>query len=220
MQDGEIHPRRAGLPASARGSARRTRAALGHILTLLFVLTLDPGHAEAAPAPETPAQLEMKVKAAYLVRFISYVEWPAEAFDSPEDPLVIGILGPETLERKPEEIVQTGVGTGAGRPIVVRRFEEIDQVENCHLVYFPQGSRVTEELLQALYASHTLTIGEEEDFLNRGGILRLVKIEKNIRFQVNLSAAKAANLEISVRMLEIALDVFRPSSGRRGQRRP
>ena len=159
----------------------------------------------------------MEVKATYLVTFPRYVEWPEDVFSSAEDPVVLGIFGEDALDSRPEEIARKR--STSGRPIVVRRFEDIDQATGFHLVYFPEGSPVTEELLRALGAAHTLTVGEDEDFLSLGGSIRLALSNNRIGFLVNLLTVEDAGLEISSRMLEVALEVI-PSSPRGRPRNP
>src|SRR5207244_5280584 len=45
-----------------------------------------------ARAAEDPARVvQERIKAAFLYKFASYVEWPREAFPQPESPIVIGV---------------------------------------------------------------------------------------------------------------------------------
>jgi len=65
---------------------------------VLGVLVLGSFQGEAASA----AGLELRqdselpeyvVKAGFLFNFAKYVEWPADAFDKPDSPISIGIVG-------------------------------------------------------------------------------------------------------------------------------
>jgi len=49
-----------------------------------------------------------------------------------------------------------------------------------------------------------LTVGEMEGFALRGGMIELFTERNRVRFRVNLVAAKAANLRISSKLLELA----------------
>ena len=45
----------------------------------------------SAPAAEGIGEAE--VKAAFVFNFIKFVEWPSSAFHSPEDPILLSVLG-------------------------------------------------------------------------------------------------------------------------------
>jgi hypothetical protein len=49
-----------------------------------------------------------------------------------------------------------------------------------------------------------LTIGETEGFALRGGVIGFYNDGSKIRFEINLKAAKSANLRISSRLLQLA----------------
>jgi hypothetical protein len=52
--------------------------------------------------------------------------------------------------------------------------------------------------------SPILTVGEDDDFLQKGGIINLDLKDSKIHLEVNLKAARQVNLEISSRLLSVA----------------
>ena len=68
-------------------ASTRFRRALAGAMAVILSLAL-PVAAENPPRPP-----EYLIKAAYLYNFAMFVEWPRDAFSSPDAPLVIGILG-------------------------------------------------------------------------------------------------------------------------------
>ena len=67
-----------------------------------------------------PAQvLEHEVKAAYLFRFLSFIEWPAGAFASPQAPIAIGVLGADDVLYELQDLVLGR--TVQGRGVTVQR---------------------------------------------------------------------------------------------------
>ena len=71
--------------------------------------------ASGAALAEDP--LEREVKAAYLYKFGSFVEWPEASFARPDSPLQIGVAGDDALA---DQLVRTVTGRSvAGRPIAV-----------------------------------------------------------------------------------------------------
>jgi hypothetical protein len=73
---------------------------------------------QGAAAADSPS--EYQVKAIFLFNFSHFVDWPAEAFKSPTEPFIIGVLGADPFGPRLDEAVR-GEHI-AGHPLVVRRF--------------------------------------------------------------------------------------------------
>src|SRR6185369_4831166 len=110
--------------APVSGGVRRA----GAFAALVLALALARG-TEAASAPA----MEYQVKAVFLYNFTQFVDWPADAFDKPDAPLVIGILGEDPFEKFLDDVVR-GEKAG-GHPIVIKRFRDIDSARDCHLLF-------------------------------------------------------------------------------------
>jgi hypothetical protein len=54
-----------------------------------------------------------------------------------------------------------------------------------------------------------LTVGETDDFIDNGGIIRFIKIGNRIHFQINPDAAERLSLKVSSRLLHLA-EVVKP----------
>ena len=74
--------------------------------------------AYAAGQAVNPA-LEYQVKAAFLLNFTKFIDWPPAAFATPESPIAICIVGSDPFGRILDEIVQ-GEAVNA-RKVVVQR---------------------------------------------------------------------------------------------------
>src|SRR5262245_6598089 len=88
-------------------------------------------------AASADAELEYKVKAAFLVNFTRFVSWPPEKFGSISSPLEICVLG----ESRIAEILRSyAVGKTVGdRGLAVRAAERPEALRECHVVYVPQA---------------------------------------------------------------------------------
>src|SRR5207302_9764285 len=62
-----------------------------------------------------------------------------------------------------------------------------------------------------------LTIGEPPGFAARGGIINLTLEDNKVRFEVNIGAAKQANLNISSRLLALAKIVPQGAEGKKSE---
>jgi hypothetical protein len=58
-----------------------------------------------------------------------------------------------------------------------------------------------------------LTVGDAEDFIDLGGMIRFTEADRRIRFEINPAAAERVSLRVSSRLLRLADISRRPSQG-------
>ena len=168
------------------------------IVVALLALVAGPGRAQAPPAPT-----EYEVKAVFLFNFSQFVDWPAAAFADGRSPLVIGVLGHDPFGATLDEIVRGE--TVSGRPLAVRRYESLDQLDACHILFIDRSQDAQlDAILAALKGRSVLTVADFEGFARRGGIIRFTTVGNKIRLRVNLTAAQEAKLTISSKLLRPA----------------
>ena len=153
----------------------------------------------------SPSQMgrEYNLKAKYLYNFTQFVEWPPEAFTSPGAPFVIGILGEDPFQSTIDDVV---AGEKAkGHPIVVQRYAAVNEVKNCNILFInlSDTTRVS-EILSALPSKNILTVSDLPNFATMGGIIGFYKEKGKIKLEINLPAAKNADINISSKLLQVA----------------
>jgi hypothetical protein len=146
---------------------------------------------------------EYNIKAVFLYNFTQFVEWPSNAFQNPEAPYIIGILGDDPFRSAIDEAV---AGEKAkGHPIIVRRYQNVNEIRNCHILFISNSLRgKLREILSALPNKNILTVSDIPDFATSGGIIRFMTKENKIKLQINLPASKDADLNISSKLLQVA----------------
>ena len=158
------------------------------------------------------APTEYQVKAVFLFNFSQFVDWPAAAFADGRSPLVIGVLGRDPFGATLDEIVRGE--TVNGRPLAVRRYESVDQLDTCHILFI---DRSQDEQLDAVFAAlkgrSVLTVGDFEGFARRGGIIRFVTVGNKIRLRVNLAAAQRGEAHDQLEAAAAGADRARPATG-------
>jgi hypothetical protein len=174
---------------------------LRHAAAIVAVLLAFAAAPARAQAPDAPT--EYQVKAVFLFNFSQFVDWPASSFPDGRAPLVIGVLGNDPFGATLDEIVRGE--TVNGRPLEVRRYDSVEQIDACHILFI---ARSQDEQLDAVFATlkgrNVLTVGDLEGFARRGGIIRFVTVGNKIRLRVNLAAAQDAKLAISSKLLRPA----------------
>ena len=167
----------------------------------LFLALLLCSPALRAAAAE-PGEFEYQVKAAFVVKFIGYVEWPAQVMAAPDQPFRIGVAGQDALV---DELRRTAAGiTAAGRPIEVRRLARGDEAAGVQLLFVARASSgQLAPLLAAVRERPVLTV-TETDPAEAGGMINFVVVDDKVRFDVALPAAEQSGLRISARLLAVA----------------
>ncbi|MFA6545772.1 MAG: YfiR family protein [Limisphaerales bacterium] len=201
------NPFQISAPSSAGESPRRRLKVAGRCLCRLAVLAwllLTGGI-----APAQPTASEDQIKAAFLVKFAHYLEWPATAFAAADDPVVIGLLGTDTFG--PEFDASLRAFKVAGRPVRVRRLQLVAEAKGCHLLYIsPSENERLKSILAALRGQPIFSAGDQEDFLKLGGVLRFWRKGERVAFQINLAALRETKITAQPRLLQLSDDPARP----------
>jgi hypothetical protein len=154
-------------------------------------------------AANTRAQLsESDVKAAYLLNFARFVEWPARTFAGPEAPFQICLIGDDALGDSLDALTSQRV---ANRALQIRRVDTAEQAARCQILYVGGAveGRIA-SLLDALSRSPVLTVASGEEFARRHGMIGLVTRQGRVRMQIHDGRATRAGLALGTRLIEIA----------------
>lgn len=171
------------------------------LLKIIFILVicckaavLDAG---------TPS--EYQVKAAYLYNFAKFIRWPESAFVGNDAPLIIGVLGQNSFAGKLMPLSSRMV---RNRPIEVKYFKTLKEVQSCHLLYLNISEYgKLESILAKLRCRPIITIGDDQKFASRGGVIQFVTVRGRLRFIINLDVAKSNRIQIDAQLLSLATEV-------------
>ena len=143
---------------------------------------------------------EHEAKAAFLLKLVNFVEWPAGAG---QGSLMVCMVGADDTSDALQRLA-TGK-TVNGKQLAVKRLAPDADVVSCQVLYIgsSQGKNLGTLLDKARNAS-VLTVGEAEGFGQKGGVVNLLISDGRIRFEVNPHAAERAHLQISSRLLSLA----------------
>jgi hypothetical protein len=184
------------------------------IIAALLCMSLAGGaNAQSSDPPESSEYL---VKAGFIYNFAQLVQWPSTAFSQADSPIIIGILGTDPFGEIIDRVVQNKKLDG--RSLVVKRLKRGASFKDCSILFVSSSETAhLEEVLQATKGMPILTIGEMPGFATRGGIINLTLEGNRVRFEVNIEAAKQANLNISSRLLALARIVPQSADGKRSE---
>jgi hypothetical protein len=155
------------------------------------------GLAQLPAADNAP---EYGIKAAFLLNFMRFVDWPETAFSSSDAPREICILGRDPFGRDLTDIMRGEVVQD--RSIVVRRVSQIAAAGACQVVFVSAATNPSR--LRSIQPMGTLIVADDPRFLRDGAMIAFVLEAKRVRFDVNQKAAEMAGLKISSKLLSLA----------------
>lgn len=182
------------------------RAACAGLSLLALALCLGAGALDDPAVDESKA---IKVKAAFLLNFVRFTEWPQSAFATAEAPLVIGIVGDDPFGAVLDKTVE---GKTAGtRSIRIIRLAGTGptkaaaaQLGECHLLFIARSESTRfKEHVAAVAGAATLTVSDSAGFSMAGGMIELGLSDGKVTFSVNRKAAEAAGLKLSAKLLQL-----------------
>jgi hypothetical protein len=158
----------------------------------------------SAPTPgECTSASEYEVKAAFLLNFAKFVDWPAAAFQDGGSPIVIGVLGDDPFGRSLDNTVADK--KVKGRSIAVKRSKSLSELQSCQILFVSSSEkgRLT-WIISETKGRPVLTVGDTPGFAGRGGVIDFIPRERTIGFEINQGAASKAGLSISSHLLRLA----------------
>jgi hypothetical protein len=184
-----------------RSAARSPLAWLALLCTSLMVALSC-----LAVGADTPSGggVERGVKAAFLYKFLGYVEYPQDS-----GPLVVGVLGADDIGTELVRIT-TGRNVG-GRPVAVRMLRDGDAMTGLHMVFVGADAARTASVLNAARQQGVLTVTEQDSGLQQGSVINFRLVEDRVRFEVSLPAAEKSGIKLSSRLLSVAYYVLKGS---------
>jgi hypothetical protein len=151
------------------------------------------------------APSEYQLKAAFLLNFAKFIEWPETAFLSSQSALLICVVGEDPFGRDLDEIVKGQ--TIGDRTIAIKRTAQISRDDFCQVAFVRSGDGDKwQRGLAALKGAPILTVIEHDEVVDNI-IINMLVDERKIRFGVNMDAADRAGLKISSKLLKLAKSV-------------
>jgi len=171
-------------------------ASFGGFALLLTVLLAFPVSAQETHTEEA-------VKAAYLYRFGTYVDWPKESASG--DLFVIAVVGAPGVARELRHMLPGRLINN--QPVQVREVTRAQEVAGAQMLYVGANNADFLRALSPAGNAATLIVTDEERGLDLGGALNFVTVDKRVRFEVSLTAAERARVKISADLLSVAIRV-------------
>jgi hypothetical protein len=159
--------------------------------TPLFCSLLTPVNAEYYQ--------EYSIRGGFTANLALFTTWPSHQ----EDPLInLCLIGDPVMEDSFANLNGKLIGT---KYLQVHYLTRLNNLSECRILYIGEiNKNKLLLLLQDIQTLPILTIGEDDTFVQNGGMVALKNVNGSIAMIVNLSAVKKASLNISARVLKLA----------------
>jgi hypothetical protein len=191
-------------------------------LTLLLLLPhLNP----LTPKKDLKQAPEYQAKAAFLIRFCNYIDWPGEPGNNDiSKPFVITVIGenPFFIKRKRKAASEDWLSKSyknrkiKGKTVEIRHISEVKDIPGCHILFVSRSmKKELPEIIEMAQQHSILTIADTAGFAQKGVYINLIFIKgKRPRFEVNETGIRSSGLEVNFRLLQYA-EIVNPIKKRR-----
>ena len=184
------------------------------ILYLFISIFLIPGEL-CSSYRQAPEDL---IKAAYIYKFISFISWPDIESSNTGGNFVIGILGDKAFADNFKEIEGRSIA-GMDKTIQVLSlgtYQKNFNFASCYILFVSATEKsFIKDILNETKNIPVLTISDAEDFIEEGGIIQLITVNGQIRWELNLTAAKKSSLKLSATLIQSAVKVITDTEEKR-----
>ena len=170
--------------------------------TLTIVISFShaiwqPGESQA----DSPG--EYQVKGAFLYHFATFVDWPSSSFNDTNGQFLICIMGKDPFGKHLDSTLREK--KIHAYPLEIHRNPRKATLRHCHMLYITasQSSKLN-IYLQQYGNANVLTVGENDTFLQNGGMIKFYIENQKVRFAINPKAISTTNLKVSSKLLRLA----------------
>lgn len=187
-------------------------ASIIHWFTILMVTLI--GVFLSGQASAQPNTTEYKIKTAFIINLVKFVEWPDISSDN-NLPFIITVIGDVPIEEGQSKIPDLEINEKQVVMQIYHRWDpnsqtQTDNLNVCHALFITKSEQPhASDIIAKVKTRPVMTVGEFSDFLDSGGIFNF-EIEKNkVRFSVNIKNAKDVGLSIRSKLLRLAKKVYK-----------
>lgn len=174
------------------------KRSVGHCL---LVFWLSFGVPIVQPVAMADDMLEYQVKAAFIYNFIVFTQWP----DNTSETIQLCVYGEDYFKHELDKLHNRSVGK---RHIRVVRVQSAEKLTQCQVIFFSKSvSNNLSSTLIDLQDKSILTLADSPNAISQGIVINMNVINEKIVFEINLAAARKSGLDISSKLLQLAVKV-------------
>jgi hypothetical protein len=163
-------------------------------LLLLGLALLGAGVCRAMPPTE------YQLKAAFLLNFARYVEWPQAKLGTGL-PIRICVIGRDPFNGA---LVALDGRQAQTHDVRVRAVDTVEQAGDCHVLFVSESEeRRVASILRGAAGKSVLTVSDIDGFAEAGGAIGLFNDDDRVRFDINLGTLQRDGLKANAQLLRL-----------------
>lgn len=187
-------------------------------ICLLLLLLIFSSASNAQPSFD-----DSTLKAVFSYKFAKFTQWPATKLANPEQSLNLCILGKGSISNTAIAAIKNKMV--AKHQLRIERFQSgllpDEAIQTCHILFISQSERKRiPGILTELNQQAILTISDIPTFSHQSGMITLLMIDQQLRFEINATAINKAGLSISSKILELGTIIDPVSDPIRDKEKP
>lgn len=178
------------------------------LLCFFFLVLCSPAVSwpGGAQAQTNQAFEEYEVKRAFVYNFLKFTVFPS---DKTAETLDICVADGKTVLQFFAQMRGYKVGV---KEIAIIEVNSNNEIDRCDVIFVSASiGKKAGDILEHAKGRGILTIGEDLQFCNMGGMICFIAAEKTLRFGINLKDAKRESYNFSSQLLKLAQIVERQS---------
>jgi hypothetical protein len=166
-----------------------------YILSILFALSTIAVYSQVD---------EYTIKGVFIEKFTRFIDWPKNTkMQELNVPVTIGIIGDDPFGDKLLNIYKTV--KIKNKSVLIRHLSKISEIEGSDILFISKSKQVEiNDILAYTKDKPILTIGDTDDYSQKGVLINFYLSENKIRFEINESAMSHSGLRVSYMLLNLA----------------
>lgn len=146
---------------------------------------------------------EHQLKAAFLLHFAKYTDWPTSSFPKKNTPIRFAVVGKDPFGKSLESAFKGKKING--RVIEIQRIVKPEDFKSAHVLFLGEldlESRLA--LIKRIEKKAVLVVADKAGIAGKGCSVGFYLEKEKVRFEVSTKAIKAASLKLSSQLLKLA----------------
>ena len=173
--------------------------------TLLLVLGAGGLCCPVSSAANEPAELEYKLKAAFLFNFARFTTWPKTA-ENQAIPFTLCVLGTDPFGAALSGLQERSINERAIKLYYADHLH--NTLDQCQVLFVSKSEAASlNSILKYVNGKPIVTVSDIDGFVAASGMFEFVTTEERLSFIINNSQAQANGVHISSSLLNLAYKV-------------
>jgi hypothetical protein len=175
-----------------------------HVAALAVAMFCGLGLRCSAAFAQDMSYSQDEIEAAFLYRFAGFVSWPQG--ELPASVFTVAVLDDDALAADLDHMLAHN--ELKGRRAQVRRITSVDQLGDAQILYVGGSDESKlKRRLAPIAGRPVLVVTSQPGALDDGSTINFLVIDRHVRFEISLAAARRSGLTISADLLSVATHI-------------